>query len=1317
MHSKSRLSRFGQWVVFCLIVFVVSCGGGTTNPSTPTQATYTVSVSVGAGTTATPLAQQVQAGQTAVLTVGLLSGYNTLVVTGGNGTLNGNTYTTGPIIANTTIITSATANPIDVNLHAPDALFAVPHSYTGHPSRTDVVPGAHGLAKGGGKVWFLNNGYLQSYDPITGTMRFEITGIGGDILVYEGAPWVISNTDAKCYRNGALTNLDLDYQQNGFINSATSDGAGYLYVVAEGRSGIYNGGQGIGAKLLRIDATSHEIRSYPFRPWTQIDDNRFTSDPYSSIVVDAPNQRAYVLSYYHQDITRINLSDGSVQHFTDSRINLPSILSLDKNGGVVFFQLDGFMRMASDGTFTSRPWPSEFFPSYNGGYWMSGLTQDEYGRTWIVGNGNQLVCMPAGDEGRLYRLTNPGWMYAGWLLWDKGTLWLVNNGALSSAVGNLLEIQVPLSPNLTTPNPPEVTTQPSSVQIGQGQACAFSLVAKGNGILTYQWRLNGVEIPRATSSQFAVPSATGADVGSYTCEITNHLYGKTSTIATRPVTLSLIQDPSIPVFMAEPRRIQNGQTASITAWFSGGAGVITPGGISVSSGVPVNVSPSVSTTYQLTVTNSLGRTVSANLTVNVDSPGGLLSTFSASPTRVSFGQNTTLSWEAGPSVSALTLQDDIGAFGPLDVYGLRERTLTPTRRQRFTLSAASPSGRGTLSVQTAVRGLDRIAGYPGGLGQLDGKGTDALLSYPGSMVAKPDGTLIFADCYDPVIRQVAPDGTVTTLSGCYGQIGDQNGPAATARFTQISGIALASDGTLFILDHGARKLKKLTTRGEVETVMPLGGGGTGLIIEQMTFDASGNLLVPLRFENRVVSVSPLGSVTERVGGITYPKSVVALPDGRIVVLSSFDGTLAIVGTDGKFTVVQPSVAPGDPCDTPAGPVRGMTVDGAGRLFVSTFTGVFLADGSFVLHSLLTSDGNLAASGPFDNIAATSQGFLWASRSDVGAEMYRIDPDQPARRVAGQIRPYAWQGQTPLPDAFNDPNGIALGPEGTIFVADSGLSLIRQISPRGPITTLPLISSVGPTCWAGVWSDACGRIIFSSSNALLRFDSQTGMTTYLVPGGWVSPGLRDGSYGQASIGNVRGLVGDKNGNIYLLDTESEGDSRISMLMVRKLKADGSLVTLAGGRSGFVDGPGSSARFASLRGIDIDPNGNLIVVDEGNHAIRKVTPDGIVTTIAGQAGQGFQDGPVATAKFYWPSGVAVDANGNIFVADTYNSALRMISPDGVVSTIIGNPAQPGVRVGPIGYASLFRPYDVRVNADGDLLITDSGMVLQLTSPIQP
>jgi sugar lactone lactonase YvrE len=153
-------------------------------------------------------------------------------------------------------------------------------------------------------------------------------------------------------------------------------------------------------------------------------------------------------------------------------------------------------------------------------------------------------------------------------------------------------------------------------------------------------------------------------------------------------------------------------------------------------------------------------------------------------------------------------------------------------------------------------------------------------------------------------------------------------------------------------------------------------------------------------------------------------------------------------------------------------------------------------------------------------------------------------------------------------------------------------------------------------------------------------------------------------------------------------------------IRKLTPEGTLVTVAGG----VEGSGDSF-FNTPSGLAIDAKGNLYVADTGNNRVRKVTPEGVVSTVAGNGAAGFADGPAASAQFDGPIGVAVDDKGNVYVADTYNDRIRKISADGNVSTIAGS-GRPGDADGDARTARFDTPGGIAVYPDGSLVIADSG-----------
>jgi sugar lactone lactonase YvrE len=194
------------------------------------------------------------------------------------------------------------------------------------------------------------------------------------------------------------------------------------------------------------------------------------------------------------------------------------------------------------------------------------------------------------------------------------------------------------------------------------------------------------------------------------------------------------------------------------------------------------------------------------------------------------------------------------------------------------------------------------------------------------------------------------------------------------------------------------------------------------------------------------------------------------------------------------------------------------------------------------------------------------------------------------------------------------------------------------------------------------------------------------------------GWLDGPALEARFSEPFGVAVAADGAAFVTDA---GDSH----RLRRIGVDGHVSTLAGGGRGLVDGRGPQARFATPSALAIDASGVLYVADTGNHAIRRVTPDGQVTTLAGDGIAGDLDGPAGSARFNAPVGVAVDTRGRVIVADTYNDRIRAISPDGQVTTLAGG-TEPGyVDGGPLA-ARFDTPCGVAVAPDGRVLVADTG-----------
>jgi len=196
------------------------------------------------------------------------------------------------------------------------------------------------------------------------------------------------------------------------------------------------------------------------------------------------------------------------------------------------------------------------------------------------------------------------------------------------------------------------------------------------------------------------------------------------------------------------------------------------------------------------------------------------------------------------------------------------------------------------------------------------------------------------------------------------------------------------------------------------------------------------------------------------------------------------------------------------------------------------------------------------------------------------------------------------------------------------------------------------------------------------------------------------GLVNGSDSVAQFAGPTGVAVDLQGNVYVLDAQN--------YVIRKITPAGQVSTLAGnGNQGFVNGPGVIAEFSSPNGIAVDAQGNVYVsegMDDNYNRIREISPSGVVSTFAGRGIFGFKNGTGTASAFFTPAGMAFDAQGNLYVADQYNNCIRKITPAGVVSTFAGNGKQ-GALDGPADSAEFSVPTDVTVDLLDNVYVADN------------
>lgn len=580
-------------------------------------------------------------------------------------------------------------------------------------------------------------------------------------------------------------------------------------------------------------------------------------------------------------------------------------------------------------------------------------------------------------------------------------------------------------------------------------------------------------------------------------------------------------------------------------------------------------------------------------------------------------------------------------------------------------------------------------------GSNDGTGGDARFNVPTGVAVDSEGTVYVTDSQNYVIRKITSAGAVTTFAGEAGAFGSANGVGSSARFGAPQGAAVDGAGNVYIADTSNHTIRMITPGGVVSTLAGL-AGSPGIT------DNTGSAA---RFSRPVgVAVDSAGTVyVADTGNHTIRKIT---PAGVVTTLAGFPGspgTTDATGNNARFN--QP---------------RGIAVDGAGVLYVADTSNHSIrkiAAGAVVttLAGLSGTFGNVDDTGSaarFNNprgVAVDSAGTTVYVADTNNNNIRQVTAAGVVTRLAGATAPGGFDG-TGTGARFNAPEAVSVDSAGVVYVADTVSDTIRKISAGGVVTTLAgFYGSLGAVDGSeqtarfampfAVAVDASGNVyVADRANSTIRKVTRAGNVTTFA-GLANSPGTIDGTGSAARFSAPQGIAVDSAGTVYVAD---------GVGTIRTITPAGVVTTLAGQafQNGSTDGIGTAARFNGPRGLAVDSAGNVYVADQLNHTIRKIAPGGIVTTLAGLAGAiGSTDGTGSAARFSSPRGVAVDAAGTVFVTDTINNTIRQITPAGVVTTLAGQPGVFGSNDGTGGGARFGGPQAIAADDNGTLYVADT------------
>lgn len=541
------------------------------------------------------------------------------------------------------------------------------------------------------------------------------------------------------------------------------------------------------------------------------------------------------------------------------------------------------------------------------------------------------------------------------------------------------------------------------------------------------------------------------------------------------------------------------------------------------------------------------------------------------------------------------------------------------------------------------------------------------------------------------------------LAGGTGGPGSADGAGSDAQFDHPGGVAMDGSGNVYVADSYNNTIRKITSNGVVTTLAGFAGesgsaDGVGSAARfdfptGMAVDALGNVYVADCHNNTIRKITSDGTVSTLAG--TAQNSGHANGTGKAARFNHPDGVA--VDAAGNVYVA----------DTYNHTIRKIT--GAG--VVSTLAGAARVSG------LADGAGSRARFSHPTAVAVDARGNLYVADSD-NQIIRKITSAGVVSTLAGRSGAYG-NADGPAGKAhFGYCVGVAVDGAGNVYVADGGNYSIRKISSDG--TTVSTLAGGGLgyadgtgsaarfSFARGIAADASGNVcVADTDSATIRRITSAGEVSTLA-GRANGVGAADGAVSAAAFYYPTSVAVDGSGDLYVADSFN--------CVVRRISASGEVSTFAGaaGVLGSDDGPRSGARFSVPQGIAVDGSGNVYVADTFNFTIRKISSDGLVSTLAGLAGsQGSADGAGSAARFYSPKGLAVDAEGNVYVADSDNHTIRKITSAGVVSTLAGRAGAVGYTDGTGSSARFISPSGVAVDGSGNVYVAQSSSLRKITS----